>query len=182
MDTLKHYSACGNVNEIVLVRHTEGSRAELTLYRKQDSAWKPVLNTDARIGLAGLGKTAEGDMKTPAGDFGIRCAFGIEDNPGTALPYVKVDGKLYCCSEEGPEYNSFVNHPCVGEHMIDYREEYAYGLFPDYNSAGEYPKGSAIFMHVHGRKPYTAGCISVSREAMVEILKQLSPGARIVIS
>ena len=133
-----------------------------------------------------FGKTQEGDHKTPIGDFGITTAFGIKENPGTALPYIDVDENTYCCGDEN-FYNQMIDisehpHDCAdGEHIIDYSPEYNYGIFIDYNKDGTPGLGSAIFFHCAGANTYTGGCIAVSEENMLTILKALDINARIII-
>jgi len=181
MDCFERYLQDPGVGEIVSVL-CRGSEALLRLFCKSEGTWRLELEADAVCGREGLGKEREGDMKTPEGDFGIITAFGLKDNPGTGLPYLEVTRDLYCCDEDGPEYNRFVRHACSGEHMSDYVPMYNYGLFIDYNKDGRYPLGSAIFVHVKSDKPYTSGCVAVSEPVMERLLRLLHPGARVVIS
>ena len=195
-DALQKYASDPAVRQLLLVSGpdsskggndpsqggTASSEGEARLYVKDAGTWKEVLRCPAILGRGGLGKEREGDMKTPVGDFGILCAFGLKDNPGTSLEYIKADESLYCCGEEGPDYNRFVRRPCDGEHICDYVPEYNYGIFPDYNAGGVYPAGSAIFIHVRGARDYTAGCVALSEEIMERLLKELGPDARIIIS
>ena len=70
--------------------------AWVSLHEKQaDGTWKMVMTTPGFIGKNGLGKTKEGDAKTPTGVFHFNRAFGIADDPGCAIPYVKVDQDTY---------------------------------------------------------------------------------------
>ena len=180
------WSDGSGVRQIIFVFGTEGSQAEVLLMtRRPDGKWKKALACDAFIGRNGLGKTREGDGKTPVGDFGIITAFGIKPNPGTALPYLDVTPDLYCCGDS-VAYNRFIDiseypHKCEGEHMIEYVPSYNYGFFPDYNAECVFGLGSAIFFHCTGSKPYTAGCVAVSEKNMVRILKAIDNSARLVI-
>ena len=50
-------------------------------------------------------------------------AFGILDNPGTALDYVDVVETTFACDEEGEYYNQIIDtaetgHDCTGEEMF----------------------------------------------------------------
>ena len=101
------------------------------------------------------------------------------------MPYVRVNQYLYWCGDSYM-YNRLVDirkhpHKCAGEHLIDYTQCYAYGMFLDYNSTNTPGKGSAIFLHCKGSSGYTAGCVAVSRQNMIEILRQVTDGARICI-
>ena len=76
------------------------------------------------------------------------------------MPYVRVNQYLYWCGDSYM-YNRLVDirkhpHKCAGEHLIDYTQCYAYGMFLDYNSTNTPGKGSAIFLHCKGNSGYTA--------------------------
>ncbi len=148
--------------------------------------WQPILACTVYIGKEGLGKEREGDGKTPVGVFEITEAFGIQENPGTELPYTKVQEFLYW-SEEPDTYNQMVDvrelerQEIKGEHLIEYAPQYHYALVLDYNKEGVYPKGSAIFLHVKGEKPYTAGCLAVSETQMKRIVQNSTCKTKICI-
>ena len=190
VDTTGKYLNDANVKQIVTVQCDDKCGARVKMFEKttvgEKNIWTETLSCDGIIGLEGLGKTKEGDNKTPIGDFGILTAFGIKPNPGTKLPYVDVTPDTYCCGDE-EYYNKIINaaelsHECPnGEHLIDYTPEYNYGLFIDYNKECEPGKGSAIFFHCAGANTYTGGCVAVSEENMVKIMNTLEPGARIII-
>ena len=190
VDTTGKYLNDDAVSQLITVQATGQTDARIKLFEKSvvngKNVWTETLSCEGYIGKEGLGKTKEGDNKTPIGDFGIVTAFGIRENPGTALPYVDVTEDTYCCGDEN-FYNQIIDisehpHDCSnGEHMIDYSPEYNYGLFLDYNSEGTAGLGSAIFFHCSGANVFTGGCIAVSEENMVTILKALDGHARIII-
>ncbi len=184
---IEKYSNDKNVNSIIFVKQINGSNAKIVLLKKNDkNEFEELLSTEGFIGKNGLGKEKEGDSKTPVGDFGIIQAFGIKQNPGTSIDYLKVNENHYCCDEKCEFYNKIIdvaamNHKCKGEHIIDYSPQYHYAFFLDYNKEGIYPKGSAIFMHCKGKKTYTAGCIAVSESEMIFILRHIDKNTRIII-
>jgi L,D-peptidoglycan transpeptidase YkuD (ErfK/YbiS/YcfS/YnhG family) len=156
----------------------------LEIYDVQGSAGKARLTvdgkvlftTDVYVGKNGLGKTGEGDGKTPLGTLRPLSAFGIKPNPGTTMPYIDVKPSTYACDEDCEYYNKIIDtaethHQCTGEEMYSYQPQYNYGIATDFNKACVYPKGSAIFIHVKGTKTYTGGCIAFDEDRMVEILK-----------
>ena len=156
----------------------------LEIYNVQGSAGKARLTvdgkvlftTDVYVGKNGLGKTGEGDGKTPLGTLHPLSAFGIKPNPGTTMPYIDVKPTTYACDENCEYYNKIIDtaethHECKGEEMYSYQPQYNYGIATDFNKACVYPKGSAIFIHVKGTKTYTGGCIAFDEDCMVEILK-----------
>ena len=189
VDTTGKYLNDSSVNSVIAVRCTEGHEASVMLFEKSvigdKNIWTETLECYAYIGKEGLGKTKEGDNKTPVGDFGITTAFGIKPNPGTALPYIDVTDDIYCCGDK-EAYNQMIDirelpHKCEGEHLIEYTPEYNYGFFIDYNKEGEVGKGSAIFFHCRGANTYTGGCVAVSEENMVKILNAIDSNTRIII-
>ena len=175
------------VNEILEVKYQGNSRARVVLRQKNKSnKWKTVLSCTGYVGSRGIGQAREGISRTPSGDFEITSAFGIKDDPGAVLPYVHVTSAMYWCSDNA-HYNQLIDineypHDCSGEHLIDCAPYYNYGLFFDYNTNPvRYGAGSAFFVHCTGGEPYTAGCIAVSRDNMIKILRSVSDGARICI-
>lgn len=190
-DTTGKYLKNEAVKSLIAVRCTQGHEASIVMFEKSEvgakTVWTQTLECDAYIGEKGLGKTKEGDMKTPKGDFGIIEAFGIKPNPGTKLPYIDVTDSTYCCGCPDKYYNKIIDmnddvHDCPeGEHLIDYSPEYNYGFFLDYNKECEPGKGSAIFFHCKGANTYTAGCIAVSEEDMVKMLRAIDSNTRVII-
>ena len=183
---LGQYTPDTDVRELLLVQAASGSEATVRYYRKSGHRWKLDTEGPAYIGKNGLGKTREGDAMTPEGDFGVLTAFGIQPNPGTALPWLPVTVSTFACDEEGPWYNRIIDtaathHACKGEDMFHTDPEYDYGLVLDYNAVCNYPDGSAIFFHCKGAKTWTGGCIAVDEPFLRRILTTCHPGLRVVI-
>ena len=180
------YRDKSGVREILEVKYTGGSSAQVVLRRKKGSTWKTVLSCGGYVGRIGIGQAREGLDRTPSGDFGITSAFGINSDPGALLPYVQVTSSMYWCGDRS-YYNQLIDinyqpHDCTGEHLIDYAPHYNYGLFFDYNTNPvRYGAGSAFFVHCTGGTPYTGGCIAVSQSNMVDIIRNVNPGARLCI-
>ncbi len=159
----------GQLLEIYDVHGSEGT-ARLTVNGKV------LFTTSVYVGKNGLGKTGEGDSKTPVGTLHVLSAFGIKPNPGTTIPYTKVTPTVFACDDNCQYYNQIidtavVHHQCKGEEMYTYQPQYNYGLATDFNKECVYPEGSNIFVHVKGQKPYTGGCISFDEDKMIEILR-----------
>ena len=185
---ITEYSENNDIQSLIFVKCIDNtSKAKLELYKKdEEKKFEQILNIDAFIGKNGLGKEKEGDYKSPEGDFGIITAFGIKANPGTSVAYIDINKNHYCCDDNCQYYNKIIDtkqvkHDCKGEHIIKYVPQYNYAFFIDYNKEGVYPKGSAIFMHCTGKNPYTAGCIAVSEENMIHILKEIDSNTRVCI-
>lgn len=178
-----------NVQQLICVNYISDSNAIFKMYvrdSKQENGWNLILATDAFVGKNGLGKDKEGDLKTPMGEFNITQAFGIQENPGTKLKYIRVNKDLYACDEDCQYYNQIIDsaetkHDCKGEHLIEYSPQYNYAMCIDFNSGNIYPKGSNIFIHVKGSKDYTAGCIAINEEDMITVLKNATNKTKVVI-
>ena len=184
---LEQYASDSTVNQVLLVKCLEGYDAEAWFYVKDGGKWRLERRSDAQLGEKGLGKTVEGDMKTPEGDFGIRCAFGILPNPGTVIPYVYVTDSIYCCACDGPYYNQIIDTAvvhhgnCRGEHMIEIVPDYNYGMHIDYNHDNTVGLGNSIFLHGKGNLPYTFGCVAIDEDFVKEILLKSDKNIRIII-
>lgn len=178
-----------NVQQLICVNYISDSNAIFKMYirdKSQDNGWNLILATDAFVGKNGLGKDKEGDLKTPIGEFNVTQAFGIEENPGTKIKYIRVNNDLYACDENCQYYNQIIdsvktNHDCKGEHLIEYSPQYNYAMCIDFNSQNIYPMGSNIFIHVKGQKDYTAGCIAIDEEDMITVLKNTTNKTKVVI-
>ncbi len=178
------YLADDDVDQLLEVKYLGGTKAKVVLRKKSGAKWKTALSCTGYVGKLGIGKAREGDSRTPSGDYEITSAFGIKDDPGSKLPYVKVNSNMYWCGDRA-YYNQLVDvsehpHNCSGEHLIDYSPHYNYGLFYDYNTNPvKYGAGSALFVHCSGGSHSTAGCIAVSQKNMIKIIRMLTPGARV---
>lgn len=176
-EVLAAYAERTEVNQLLIVTQTDSSDAHAAFYVRQEGIFELAEEGTAHIGKNGVGKTKEGDMKTPAGELRIGTAFGILPNPGTEIPYVEATESLYGC-EDSTYYNqlidtAIVHHPNVeGEHIIDYAPAYNYGLTTSFNEECVFGLGSNIYIHCKGKKPYTAGCVALDEEMMKHLLQQ----------
>ena len=150
-------------------------------YRRVAGPWT------ARVGWAGLaapGRKREGDGQTPSGSFRITQAFGTAADPGTRLPYFRVDARDWWNEDRySPTYNqhrrcargSCPFREAVSEHLADYPTQYRYTAFIRYNTSPAVPgRGSGIFLHASGAGS-TAGCVSVSASRMAWLLRWMRP-------
>ena len=181
----ERYRQDDTVQDLIFVKYEGNAKATLLLYEKDEwNNWEEVLCCPAYTGSNGIDKLREGDRRTPTGDFPITHAFGIKDDPGSQIEYLKVNNNHYWCADE--HYNQLVDvskekHSCRGEHLIDYTKQYAYAMNIGYNTEGTDGKGSAIFLHCFGYCQYTLGCIAVAEENMIKLLQHCGPGTRICI-
>lgn len=173
------------------IKCTHDFYAELTIYEAKDGKYVPIFNCPAVIGKNGPGKQAEGDVKTPLGTWIIGEAYGIKENPGALLPYTQVTEDMYWCAtgNHGTKYNQLIYRSeepdadySEDEHLIDYPGVYDYFIDLGYNKGCAPYVGNAIFLHVwRNSDHYTGGCVAVSEESMVQILRLVPVGMVVTI-
>lgn len=170
----------------------KGLRAKVSAYKREcdeagqlKDSFELVFATDeAYLGRQGLGKTKEGDDKTPIGLFKMNTPFGIKDKEeGFPDNYLKLDERYYWDGDsESDRYNELVNideyqdfDKSKSEHLIDVTTCYDYAIDTGYNIEGTPYKGSALFLHCE-RGINTAGCIAIKEEYMKEVLRLYEEG------
>jgi L,D-peptidoglycan transpeptidase YkuD (ErfK/YbiS/YcfS/YnhG family) len=142
-----------------------------------------------RLGRTGIAAVKrESDGHTPLGVFPLMLGFYRADRlrlPPTALELLPIAPRDGWCDDPGhPAYNRPVDLPFAASHEKMWRDDSLYDicLVLDHNmSARARNRGSAIFMHLTGGKPFTQGCIAVERDVMLKLLPRLAPGTLIDI-
>jgi L,D-peptidoglycan transpeptidase YkuD (ErfK/YbiS/YcfS/YnhG family) len=175
----------------------EARKGTLTWWRRDGSKWVKVGSSPARFGTNGLsGERVEGDGTTPTGLFTLPLTFGINDDPGSKLPWHSVDKHSWW--DENPKskrYNTWyqkcpkkvcwtasTRKKNASEHLADYKPQYKYAVFIGFNAKKkkvlppDIGSGSGIFLHV-SNGGYTAGCVSVKKSAMKALVRWLDPAA-----
>ena len=165
--------------------------AELTIYKAKDGKYEEIFSCPAVVGKNGPGKQAENDAKTPLGSWEIGGAYGIKKDPGSLLPYTKVTEDMYWCAtaSNGKKYNTLIRKSddpdadySEDEHLIDFGSMYYYFIDLGYNKAGVPYAGNAIFLHCWlGPDTPTGGCVGVSEESMVTVLRTVTPGTTVTV-
>ena len=196
-DWVANLDAAATADQMLIVAAFDETATDawISLHEKQkDGTWKMVMTSPGFIGKNGLGKTKEGDAKTPTGVFHFNRAFGIADDPGCKIPYVKVDQDTYWSGDprEGFHYNELVSIKDLpdldlasgdSEHIIDYTYHYQYCLNISYNEEGTPGLGSAIFLHCFGPvKPFTGGCVSIPEDHMKYVMQHVDENTAVVIN
>jgi L,D-peptidoglycan transpeptidase YkuD (ErfK/YbiS/YcfS/YnhG family) len=148
------------------------------------------LTIPVALGRGGiLANKREGDGGTPRGTFHPRQLWWRADRhnrPRTLLPARPIKPEDGWCEDPGDRhYNRPVRltPDCGGDrltradHLYDFIVEIDHNIRP--RIAG---RGSAVFLHL-ARENYgpTAGCVSMTRAAMLRLLRRLSPKTKIVI-
>ena len=191
-DWVRELPQAQDAEQLFVVAGVGKTTAWVSLYEKdQGGNWRVVMTTPGFIGKEGLGKTKEGDGKTPVGTFRFNAAFGIAEDPGCALPYTRVDENFYWSGDGRPgmKYNRVVDIRELpdldkegSEHLVDYDPHYLYAMNISYNESGTPGRGSAIFLHCFGpARPYTGGCVAIPMETMRFVMQQVRPDCVVVI-
>ena len=182
--------AAQDASQYITVSVSKGSNAEFNFYERDvDNNFKEIMQAKAYIGKKGLGKTREGDMKTPVGVFHFTEAFGILPDPGSKIGYTQVDGTHYWVGDSSSSYyNKFVStrdyddfNKKDSEHIIDYNLAYKYVLNISYNEDGKPGLGSAIFLHCQTKNKFTGGCVAIPENIMREVVKRVNSDCIIII-
>lgn len=178
-------------SQVILVRNMQSSFVSvqvIPLERREGSWRSPFLVMEGVIGKNGFappGEKREGDGRTPSGIFPLGTVFGYEPSLLTLMPYrqVTVDD-LWVDDVHAADYNRLVKRGSTRASSFEVMKRdddlYKYGIVIGYNTdpviKGD---GSAIFIHLwRGRGTPTEGCIALSEEDLMRILRWLNPEAK----
>ncbi|MEU4998939.1 L,D-transpeptidase family protein [Streptomyces sp. NPDC021622] len=165
-----------------LAARTGSTTGTVTWWDRRAGRWTKAGSAAARFGAQGLtegGSRKQGTNTTPTGLFRLPYAFGIERAPsGTDYTYRRVTRTSWWCQDnESRSYNRWAQprpadcRAAESEHLITYDPQYAHALVIGFNyDRPVRGRGAGIFLHVNGRGA-TAGCVSLSADAMRQILR-----------
>ena len=157
---------------------TKSSTVTTALYERTSDGWKQKLSFTGHNGEAGWKeKRKEGDMSTPAGVFTLSDAGGYLPDPGTKMPYTR-DTNLRASAQSvyGDDYKLVYDYVLA----IDYNRKTGVPPTDRTRPQGKAP-GGGIWLHVdHGKA--THGCVTVDRDDMGAILKELDPSKNPMIA
>jgi L,D-peptidoglycan transpeptidase YkuD (ErfK/YbiS/YcfS/YnhG family) len=168
---------------------TGSTSGTVTWWDLRNGQWVRAGSAPARFGAKGLvagDSRRQGTSTTPTGLYGLPFAFGIKRAPrGTAYAYRPVGRDSWWCQDNNSRsYNRWTEprpadcRASESEHLISYRTQYAYALVIGFNYRKPVRgRGAGIFLHVNGRGA-TAGCVSVSADAMRRVLAWADPGEK----
>jgi L,D-peptidoglycan transpeptidase YkuD (ErfK/YbiS/YcfS/YnhG family) len=204
-----------DVRQLVTVtsRQWSDTRALMRIWRRlggpedQAGGWRlvrgPIRVSLGWSGWARAQHRRQSTGTTPAGNFGIRSAFGTRPDPGAHLRYRHVDrNDAWPYEPRDPAtYNIWQPRQARTSHwrrdyverLADYRREYAYALVLGFNLPGgvhwssqrhqrvatrpaDTERGGGIFLHVRQQR-YTAGCVSAPRRHVRWLVRWLRPRA-----
>lgn len=179
--------------ECLIVVEADGLTANVSAYGRAaaEPGWELRISTDAGlVGRGGMGKTREGDEKTPVGLYKMNTPFGTASaQEGFPENYLQVDGRYYWDGDSASaRYNKLVNTDeytafdrSRSEHLSSYGgAAYHYCIDTGYNFEGTPEKGSALFLHCSAGKN-TAGCIAIPERTMTEVMKLYREGKTYIL-
>ncbi|WP_279106086.1 L,D-transpeptidase family protein [Gordonia paraffinivorans] len=173
----------GDTSQMIIVTAPKATdnKGTLTAFeRGADGSWKPVIGpTEAYLGELGMGEPQDNVYRTPQGTFALDQAFGRQENPGTKMPYIKVDQQDWWDSDpKSPTYNTHVRQAQSpggdSENLYNSGPVYDYAVNIAHNPQRIPGKASAMFLHVSNNQP-TMGCVAIEREVMKDVLVWLDP-------
>ncbi len=149
------------------------------------------IETTAHIGKNGLTtKKAEGDGKTPIGEFelGIVLSRKPLDENKVKVKHLQITKHMYWVDDpKSKYYNQLVDTSLKiqkdwnsAEHLIDYKIQYEYLIEIKTNPRNISKKGSAIFLHCTNNME-TSGCVAVSKDVMKKIIENIDDTTKIKI-
>ena len=187
---LKTSSETDQIMIVIPYSYTSSQGRFYYYVKKDDGKWHEIINTECHIGANGLGKEKEGDNKTPIGKFTFSSFFGINENPGTKMPYLQVNDSIWWnCDSNSTGYNTMINKEYYtddfdedeSEHIIKYNPGYEYIMNINYNPDRIPRKGCAIFLHCFTKNFYTGGCVAISKENMKKVIMTANEKSVIII-
>ncbi|MFF0013535.1 hypothetical protein [Streptomyces sp. NPDC005374] len=149
--------------------------ATVVLYTRHGPGWDRVRGWPAHNGKKGWTTDHhEGDKRSPVGVFTLSDAGGVLPDPGARLPYTR--SAAIAAPRWWPEsyWHDFDYVVAIDYNRVE-------GTPPNDTTRPEgYAKGGGIWLHMdHGSG--TSACVSVSRSAMVYLLRALDPDRHPVV-
>ncbi len=184
--------AAEGADQLVVVVGTGGCNADVSYYKKDGAgSWALAWKEAGIVGRTGITwDKAEGDGKTPAGTYRFTLPFGLKEDPGSILPYHRIEqGDFWVDDPASTHYNKLVNTRDTArdwksaENLPASYPVYNYALALNYNEECVPGKGSAIFLHCFTANPDngSAGCIRLPEERAKELVQSVTEDTRIVI-
>ena len=142
------------------------------------------------IGKNGLtSNKVEGDKKTPIGTFELNKLYYRKDKfskPKTKLKCVPIDRRMGWCNDlNNPQkYNKIIKRNKKIKHEKIFRSDSNYDFIIPIKYNFRKPilgKGSAIFLHITKNYRSTAGCIAISKNDFLILIKLLKKSTKIKI-
>ncbi len=174
--------------QVLLVVNNKRSNVAAKVHAFEEEApgkWKeafgPITANVGEAGFAPPGKKRTGDRRSPTGIYELRRAFGYSPEE-TGMDYFTVTKEdVWVNDPKSHEYNTLVKRSetkaASFEEMRRDDGLYRYGIVIEYNTGPPVAgRGSAIFFHIwRGPGKGTLGCVAMSEEDILKIMKWLDP-------
>ena len=181
----------GESSQILIVRNVNPALvdAQVIALEKKNGRWQipfpPMDGVIGKKGFASPGEKREGDGRTPSGMFPLGTVFGYEPSFPTRMPYRQaVDDDIWVDDVRADDYNRWIKRGTTKtssfEKMRRGDDLYKYGIVIEYNTNPVMKgHGSAIFFHIwRGKGKSTEGCVGMSQENIIKIIRWLNPASR----
>lgn len=190
---INRLQAAQDTDKVIVVVGTgmDSANVNVAYFKKDETgSWTEDFYVSGFCGAKGMAvDKREGDRRTPVGAYGFTKAFGIKADPGSILPYKKLDRYDYWVDDSNSKYyNQMVSAKTTpitwksAEHLVKVDPCYNYSIALNYNEACVPGKGSAIFIHgIDPNRASTGGCIAIPEARMIELVQQVDAKTRIVI-
>ncbi|MGW0660541.1 L,D-transpeptidase family protein [Streptodolium elevatio] len=183
----------GDARQLITVTARGSYATVATWQRRADGSWTRLTVTEnARIGANGVvpgASRTQNTSTTPSGTYTLTEAFGINADPGTAMPYTRVGADHWWVQDNNSAYYNQMRLGSQGgfdrtlpesatngsERLARHDPAYRYSVVIDFNrSPAVRYRGAGIFLHVNGSGA-TAGCVSVPQDFLAATLRWLDP-------
>jgi L,D-peptidoglycan transpeptidase YkuD (ErfK/YbiS/YcfS/YnhG family) len=185
-------------HDISITYKTIGRDRPFSLIRVRAAAGDPrrgwltagALTIPVALGRGGIkANKREGDGGTPRGVFRPRRLWWRADRhvrPNTFLPVRAIrTGDAWCEDPASRHYNRAIRlaEGAAGDRLRRQDHLYDFIVEIDHNAGPRIAgRGSAVFLHLtRANFSPTAGCISMTRSAMLRLLRRMGPQTRIAI-
>ena len=181
----------GESSQILIVRNVNPALvdAQVIALEKKNGRWQspfpPMDGVIGKKGFASPGEKREGDGRTPSGMFPLGTVFGYEPSFPTTMPYRQAtDDDIWVDDVRSDDYNRWGKRGTTKassfEKMRRGDDLYKYGIVIEYNTNPVIKgHGSAIFFHIwRGKGKSTEGCVGMSQENIIKIIRWLDPASR----
>ena len=185
----KRLAATRGSDQLISVVTTAASAtaATVTAWQRLGACWRVAYGPyRAWVGRSGVrAHKREGDGSTPAGIFSFASTmYGNAPNPAVRYTYRRLRcGDWWDEDSASPTYDTFQVVRCsqtppfdngTSEALWTKRAAYPFFAVINYNRSRTPGAGSAIFLHASLGAP-TAGCVSLARQQLVDILTWMNP-------
>jgi hypothetical protein len=159
---------------------------EKTLYLYEGEA--PVASFACETGLGGMGKTGEGDMKTPVGRYTIIWMASRRGDNGRPGTHPIVDGQTWCedsrlyYGPDGPSDERLWTDAYGGENAVVLGLDYPNGEDVRAGRTGDCIEIHASARLKDGRLTPSAGCIKLFPADALALYNRVSVGTPVIIA